>query len=315
MTRLPMAANASRPTSMEASSPRLQIGQGFVPIAVAGHHFAQARARAQCEAAGTVRQAITQCVGHPVCPGIEFVRPFAAITFGRQPGQGEDPSEILVGALLGRAGDQRGADGRVVDHVGQGHLRAGDLQAMLGQDGLPFGRSQKVAAADGEVADAGLHTMERLGLTRALFGRAKELEEPGRSAPSARRLEADHRQPVIGRIAVPRLAPLALRSRLPGGSQQAFCDLAGGGHGTRMRREHAVDILGADAALPVASEEVIAGRQAADDDHVLPAVGRECGRDLGHHGIGRQGLRQWSQGLQALFIDSMWRAISDASRV
>jgi hypothetical protein len=76
-------------------------------------------------------------------------------------------------------------------------------------------------------------------------------------------------------------------------------------------------ILGADAALPVASEEVVAGRQAADDDHVLPAVDRECGRDLGHHGIGRQGRRQWNHeaGLQALLIDSMWRAISDASRV
>ena len=54
-----------------------------------------------------------------------------------------------------------------------------------------------------------------------------------------------------------------------------------------------------------------------DDDHVLPAVGRECRRDLGHHGIRRQGRRQRSHeaGLQALLIDSMWRAISDASRL
>jgi hypothetical protein len=43
----------------------------------------------------------------------------------------------------------------VVEQVGQGHhLRAGDVQAMLGQDGLPFGKSQAVEAADGEVADA-----------------------------------------------------------------------------------------------------------------------------------------------------------------
>jgi hypothetical protein len=127
----------------------------------------------------------------------------------------------------------------------------------------------------------------------------------------------DHWQSFIGRAAVARLAPLAFSARLPGGGQQAFGDLAGGRHGARMRREHAVDILGADASLSITREEVGSGREAADEDDVLPAVGRECRSDLGHHGIGRHGRRQrdHAAGLQALLIDSMWRAISAASRV
>ena len=69
-----------------------------------------------------------------------------------------------------------------------------------------------------------------------------------------------------------------------------------------VRREHCIDILRADGFALVVAEEVIAGGQTADDDHVRAAGLGYCPRYLFHYLSRREFVVVWAWHVTSLVL-------------
>jgi hypothetical protein len=107
----------------------------------------------------------------------------------------------------------------------------------------------------------------------------KQLNEPGVLGfrLHSRWKQADRRELIHGGAGVAQFLVISLHAPLPADIQQLPCDPLACADGGLRRCQHTVHVLRSDGFGRVIPEEVVTCSQAANDDYVLPAGGRNGG--------------------------------------